>query len=232
MNLKFWQNADSFRLMTKGKDYSVKIIDAVLSMNCIKVDPDVILGHNEGLKIKPALYPYVQSDMKRFEIAAGQFSYSVEDVYRGKVPSKLFIGFVSAEGYSGSFVRNPFDFAHYNLSQLSFFVDGKCTPKCPFSPNYDNDDFAECYLSMFTTTGLYGQMMGNDISMDEYKHGYAIYGIDVDNQQQRNILAQKKTGHTRLEVKFAKPLPESVIMVVYAKFHNTLQIDIARNIIV
>ena len=37
-------------------------------------------------------------------------------------------------------------------------------------------------------------------------------------------------GHTRLEVKFAQPLPEAVTLIAYANFPGLMEIDETRNV--
>lgn len=41
----------------------------------------------------------------------------------------------------------------------------------------------------------------------------------------------RRKGHTRLEIKFSKPLPESVVLIFYATFPGLLEIDSGRNVI-
>ena len=40
-----------------------------------------------------------------------------------------------------------------------------------------------------------------------------------------------KTGNLRLEIKFAKPLPHTVNVVVLAEFQNLMQMDMTRSVV-
>ena len=82
INFKLWQNPDSFRLMSAkdNADYKLEITDAVLKMCAIDVEPQVLTGHAEALKIKPAIYEFMQSDMKFFSIGKGQFSFTFDNL--------------------------------------------------------------------------------------------------------------------------------------------------------
>ena len=48
--------------------------------------------------------------------------------------------------------------------------------------------------------------------------------------QETNDTSTLKNRHTRLELKFAHALPESVTLVLYAKIPSQLQIDQASNV--
>ena len=68
--------------------------------------PAMILAHNESLKMGPALYPFWRSDIKSFSVAAGSLTFMTDNIYHGKVPSKLIIGMLSNAAYSGDFSKN------------------------------------------------------------------------------------------------------------------------------
>ena len=71
----------------------------------VGLNPSVILAHNETLKLGPALYPFWRNDIKSFSVAAGSQSFMTDNIFHGKVPSKLIIGMVSNSAYSGDFSK-------------------------------------------------------------------------------------------------------------------------------
>ena len=147
INFKFFQSTDPFRLLRNGtKAYKLKITDAILKVCHISLDPKMIVAHNEALKISTALYPFWRSDIKSFTVAAGSLSFMTDNVYHGKIPSKLIIALVSNSAYSGSYDKNPFFFNHMNLNYLEVTVDGQSVPNRALSPNFEAGDFISSYL--------------------------------------------------------------------------------------
>ena len=59
------------------------------------------------------------------------------------VPSKLIIGMVDAEAYSGHFQKNLLQFKPFNIESVGFYVNGEPTPKCPYQFNIDKNQFIE-----------------------------------------------------------------------------------------
>ncbi|OOY33738.1 hypothetical protein BOV88_13675, partial [Solemya velum gill symbiont] len=54
IHLKLWQSRDVFRLMAKDESaqYKLKIEDAILKVATVKVDPGIIVAHEDALKKK------------------------------------------------------------------------------------------------------------------------------------------------------------------------------------
>ena len=64
INFKFWPSRDSFCLMSgDNKRYRVEVTEAVLKVCYVKLNPAVLLAHNETLQKQEALYPYKKSDV-------------------------------------------------------------------------------------------------------------------------------------------------------------------------
>ena len=89
-----------------------------------------------GVKEKAALYPFMRSDIRIFNIPSGTHAWTVDNVFQDSVPSKLVVGLVSGAGYSGSYQKNPFNFDHVKLTYLDFLVQGQSKSGPPFQPDY------------------------------------------------------------------------------------------------
>ncbi len=232
LGIKLWPQKPTFSLMSAdaGADYHIKIVDAMLKVCLIKVSPGVVIGHNEALEKMPASYPFTRSDVRSFTVAAGQYEVKIEDIFQGILPSRLILGLVSAQAYSGSFTKNPFNFQAFNCSSVALYIDGKSVPGSPLSLNYNQGDYVEGYLSLFTGTGKHMRNTGNYVSREDYDKGYAIYILDVEGKEGDTKHSYLKRGHTRLELRFSRALPEAISVVVYGTYPGTLQIDKSRDI--
>ena len=209
INFKFWPSKDSFCLMSgDNKRYRVEVTEAVLKVCYVKLNPAVLLAHNDTLQKQDALYPYRKSDVKCFGVPQGQYSVSIDDIFQGEIPDRLVVSLVASEVYSGSLERNPFYFAHYDCNFIALYVDGRSVPSVPYEPNYESKQF----VSSFRSLGLDNNPF-NFISKDDYNAGYTIYAFHISPYVDQNCLPLLRKGHTRLEIKFAKPLPEAVTVV-------------------
>ena len=234
INFRLWPHVEAFRLMSaeENADYHVDIVDACLKVCCVKVAPSVQLAHAEVLKKHPALYPFNRSVVKTYSVPKGFFDLCIDDIFQGEVPSKLVIGLVSSEAYSGNFTKNPFNFKNYNCTFLGFYLNGQSVPHKPFKLDYTNENYVEGYVSLFTGFDSYLANSGIDISRSEYSSGYCLYVFDVRaNSTEDAQLPLILKGHTRLEFKFGAALPENCTIVMYATFPDLMKVDLARNVI-
>ena len=108
-------------------------------------------------------------------------------------------------------------------SSVGFYVDGQSYPSQPLCPNYEAKQYIDSYRTLTT--------FRKDVNIDRYDYteGYCLYVLEVDPYYSFNI---KRKGHCRLEMKFAKPLPESVTLILYATFPEILHIDASRSVYV
>ena len=229
INFKFFQSTDPFRLLRNGtKAYKLKITDAILKVCHISLDPKMIVAHNEALKISTALYPFWRSDIKSFTVAAGSLSFMTDNIYHGKIPSKLIIALVSNSAYSGSYDKNPFFFNHMNLNYLEVTVDGQSVPNRALSPNFEAGDFVSSYLSLLDNE--YNKKKGLVINLLEYDKGYTLFLFDVQSYLSGKIMSKSMKGHLKVGMRFSKALAETINVLVYGKFPEILTIDHTRNV--
>ena len=149
INFKFWPSRDSFCLMSgDDKRYRVEVTEAVLKVSYIKLNPAVLLAHNETLQKQDALYPYRKSDVKCFGVPQGQYSASIDDIFQGEILDQLVVSLVASEAFSGSVKRNPFCFGHYDCNFIALYVDGRSVPSVPHEPNFEGKQFVSSFRSL------------------------------------------------------------------------------------
>ena len=126
---------------------------------------------------------------------------------------------MSSVAYSRDYGKSPLHFQPYNCGSVGLYIDGQSYPAQPLQPNYGADQFVDCYR----TLALFRKDINT--SRDDYKKGYCLYVLDVDPYYS---FSTKRKGHCRLELKFAKPLPESATLIMYATFPEILHINQTR----
>ena len=231
--IKLWPSSDRFRLTAKDKspdekaDYKFVVTDATLMLCEVSVNPEIMLGHDKALDRNNALYPYVRSEIKTYTVAKEFRDFRIDNLWNGRIPSTVIMGIVAGEAYSGSYYRNPYNFHHYDLNSAAFYVNNIPVPEKPFTPQYGDKSegvYSTPYLALFGDK--VGENFGNYIQLTDYPRGYALYRFEVGEDE-----TAVKAGNTRMEISFAKPLPEVVTVVVYARFPSLLRVDKSRNIL-
>ena len=227
LNIKLTQADNAFRLMSSGKiPYKVDIVDAVLKLCQVHLNPGILIAQSEALQKVPALYPVRESDVKTFNIERGSYDWRIEDTYRGRIPNDLVIALCTNEAYSGSYGKNPFNFQHFNLNYLEVTVNGIPTPCEPLKPNFKEGDYTSCYTTLFD----WAKKSRGLIERKDYPEGYCIYRIALQNHTSEGLHSTVGSGNLRIALKFSEPVKENVTVILYAKFSRVVTINDSRNI--
>ena len=212
--------SDAFCLMVDGDaKYKVHLMDATLKVCCNKISSGTLAAHAKMLETKNALYPYTHSTVKVYNIPKGSYTWTMDDLFQDKIPSKVVIGMVPEQAYSGSTSRNPFNFQNWDVNYISFLVNGHSRPGQPFQPDYDNNMYMTPYVAMAKKY----RDDGTRVKHFEFASGYCLYVFQVEDNT--SII---KKGNTRVVLKMSKPLPESVSIIVYGHFPGMMEIDKTR----
>jgi hypothetical protein len=233
MRVRLFPSQNAFRLMTdSGNHYQVKIADIYLRVQKITVSPEVILAHNETLESKPAIYPYYKSDLKTFTIPKGQYSHSIDDLFSGKIPSKLYVWFVSAAAFNGDYSRNPFNYQHYGIRTAGFYVDGQSVPNQPLQLDFTHRDVVTGYTALLDTASKSHPNSEFDIDIKRFTDGYTILAFNLESTTTDSLYywVRPTIAHSRLELRFSAPLPEAVNVIMLGVYPQILYIDKARNV--
>ena len=76
--------------------------------------------------------------------------------------------------YNGSYKKNPFNFQHYNLTQIRISVNGEEVPFKPLKLNFDGKLFVTAYNTLFLGTGKLHGNSRSIIKREDYSEGYMI----------------------------------------------------------
>jgi hypothetical protein len=65
-----------------------------------------------------------------------------------------------------------------------------------------------------------------------FTKGFYVLGVDQtpDREAQEEHISLPRQGNVRIEVRFKKPLPETVTCILYAEFPGHGEIDNSRNV--
>lgn len=231
--LKFIRAKDEFCLMTAGNvHYRAKIVSASVFIKKVSVAPGVRLAHSRALQHTNAKYAIDRVCLKTYSIPAGTRVCNQDNLFMGQIPKFIIVGFVDNEGYTGSYMRNPFNFEHYDTEFISLYADGQPFPAKPFQPLFQRDQFTREYYQLIQTTGRHLKDRSLAISREDYAQGYTLFcfNLEADEGRSGNV-SLIKTGNVRLEVRFRVPLPRTVNLICYSVFDSVIEISNRRQVL-
>jgi hypothetical protein len=228
---------NAFRLISGNKDpnYKVVITDATLLITHAVPASQVLVAHQEVLKSNTmAKYFYVEQSLRKFVIPQGNTSFFAENAFNGVCPDKIVMAFVSAVACGGSYNTNPFNFKHYDLNFVNISVEGIPAPRGACKIDIGKGEFGpyfeELFRGILPANGEEGQF-GNGISQEAFANGTSLIITDLALQsKQGNFFPLKRESSVRMELSFAKPLPETVILLALIYTPNMFQIDFSRKV--
>jgi hypothetical protein len=231
--IKLTRSKDAFCLMASGDQaFKVKIMSAALFVRKVKISPSVYLAHAKTLETGLAKYPIRRVICKTFTIPSGYLDISQEKLFSGQLPSRLIIGCVDNRAYNGDLARNPFNFQHFSVREISVFLDGQQHGIKPLTQDYGSGQYVPAFMSLFSGTGKDNRDEGNDISRLDFANGYTLYAFDLSPDLADNDhFNLSRQGTVRVDMKFATALEHTVTVIAYAEFENIIEIDRNRNVV-
>ncbi|XP_066478493.1 uncharacterized protein F54H12.2-like [Tiliqua scincoides] len=234
VKIKLTRSKDAFCLMSddRGVHYKLQILTASLFVKKVRVAPGVLLGHAEALLTATAKYPVDRVSMKIFSIAAGSRISNQENLFLGQLLKLVVVGLVDNDSFSGAYDKNPFNFKHYDINFFAIYQSGHQIPAKPFQPRFDEGNCVREYMSLVHASGKHMKDKALLINREDYARGYTLFGFDLSPDQEcGSHYSLINTGNLRAEIRFARPLPQTVNMIVYGVFDKIIEINHRRSVL-
>ena len=214
----------------EGVKYKLVLEAATLCVRKVKLTPNKQLQFERTIARSPARIPINYIHMKTCSIAAGLTSYAQDSLFAGSLPNLIILGLLDNAAFSGQYSKNPYNFKNYDLRTLVLNMNGRQIPTRPLAPNFKRGFYLECYETLFNALGAHYSDWDNGVTLDLYANGCTLYVFNLgsDDCVHNDGLV---TGNIDVNMRFGTPLPETVTMVLYAQFSNTIRIDQHRNVL-
>ena len=235
IKLRLTRSKDKFAIVspTDNTVFRVKLDSVKMMIRKVQVNSVIQAAHAKALEMGTAKYPITRGECKTYTVSSGTRSHAEENLYSGQIPKRIVIGFVRNSGINGTYQTNPFQFEHFDMDHIALNVGGTSVPGKALQPDFETGDYMNCYMTLFSGMGSVYQDEGNHIDREEYKKGYTLICFDLspDLEEGGGYVNLRKTGTVSLEVHFKKELTETVNIVVYGEFENTIEIDQYRSVV-
>lgn len=191
----------------------------------------VLLGHAMALEKANAFYALSRVDVQGRTINMGVTSDKFENIVKGPLPQRIIIGMVESEAYNGSLSRNPFNYQHFNIQELSVSIDGENSPYQPLTFNYNDNNNLQFIRGYYSLVGLESGVQ-NSIRPIDYMNGYNLFGFNLspDGCVNTDHFNLEKSGNLRINFKFSSPLEKAITVILYLEYENYFEITKLRNI--
>ena len=213
----------------------IEILEASLFVKKVRPAPFILSAHANALQTSTAKYSYRNTQIRTHTIAQGSSSCHIDNLTTSAIPTRIILGFVTDQSFNGSYKNSPTLFQHHHLNYLSLHVDGDQIPSKPLQPDFQEGHYLRSYYTLFTATDKAMNDSGNAISRKDYvDKGFVLYAFDItqdssaDKDSHTNLIRQ---GVVRVEAKFAKALPQAVVLIAYIEKDGLLEIGRDRNIL-
>ena len=229
LHFKLDMNSPMFLFETDSPDLKLEIIDLNLMVQRLVLNPKSIQGIKQKHQRTEMVIPLSSSYCRAIPIAGGTLDISLEDVCRGKMPKSIYFAMVENTAYNGTFTSNPYDFKPFNLNFLAAYIDGAQFPSIAYQPNFEKKHCMREFM------GLARAIRQNDtdslakISYEQFIKS-PIFGIslqpDLDEGDAHNVMVNPaREGILRMQLRFAKPLEESITAIILMDFDSEIRVD-------
>jgi len=150
------------------------------------------------------------------------------------LPRRAFVTFVNHNAFNGSYTLNPFNYQHFNLNYLAFYLNGIQYPEKAYTPDFTNGLYIREYLSLFEATNQEETDSCINIDRENFAKGNAIFAINFAPDHSSGCCATGyanpiKFGSLRLQLRFKEALQEAITVLVYLEYDSILEINQERN---
>jgi len=219
---------------TVTENYEMDIKDAKIYVPYVHVSDKTIEDIEKTLLTKPVLYPIQRIHTKSFPIDTKTTSVTIEEISRGQMPKTIVIGVMTAKRKSGALKLNPFNFdgaaAEFNITKMELNVDGMPYAKRALTPDFKKDDYGKSYMNFYESLNFTQDGTNTPaIPIADYKNGYCLFPFNLNPGCCSDPGVFKKDGLLSLDIEFEKAPTETLQVIVWGVYDNTISINKDRH---
>ena len=125
------------RIAGADPTFKIWIENVILRVRKVRLSDSIFLTHAKALEYGNAKYPIQRVECKTFSVTAQSLDITQKNVFLGQIPIRIVIGCVENDAFNGKYIKNPFNFKHYNFNRIVVQVDGQEQLVKPIECNFD-----------------------------------------------------------------------------------------------
>jgi len=198
-----------------NRSFALVIPEAFLQIRMVRPRESLRLAVEEAMEHNLVKYPMKQCEMRFFTFSGTSNTISEPNLFSGHLPTRVAIGLVDTDAMDGHWQKSPFNFKHFNVTDVDFKVNGKSVPNDPIKIDMTHNDYVLPYTMLYKNTG---GLFNNEalIDYEQYKHGHFLYVFDLteDGDHDLDHFHQPKTGVISVDFRTSAPPNHSIAMIV------------------
>lgn len=218
---------NSCLLAKPDKEYKIRVLEAKLHANRVKLYDDVQKKYDNRLNTAGFLYPMSTPITKTKTVSSGDQNVD-HTFFTGKLPERIYIWQISQRAYNGEIDKNQFNFLPFEINKIQVFKNGRSVPSGQGLMNMQQQLYLNAYL---TTAESINSPETFKIPFDTYVNGYFLVVIDISSDfsagcDYDNI---EEYGTLRVVIDYKDPLKEPITLFCMGEIQEILKIDGNRN---
>jgi hypothetical protein len=214
---------------TACSGYDMVIEECLLKIRRVNISQSVMLAHAMALEKTTAKYPIKRVEVKNIQVPVNSPKFAIQNLARGVMPTRVVVGLVDNVAFAGSFDKNPFNFHHYKMKELTLKVSSRALPySTALTFDFENNQYREGYQTLFKNI----KESPNDILYEDFKNGYALFAFDLTpdlcSSDHYSLL---KDGQLDLDITIGEFSTNALILIAYMEYDNIIEITKDRNIL-
>lgn len=220
------ENPNFFILEKSTQTSILKIVEAQVGIKMFTINPSILLDHHQMLSKVPMTYGFRKTEIKSYVVSPNVHQAILDNCYVGRIPSSIVIGIVPNLHYNGSREKNPYNFNHHNVSNITVYLNG--VSMSSISTDYSNNQYSNAYHQLFEGTGKLYSNNSNSISYKNFKTGFCLLPF---NLSPTSALEQETCGNPplegvlKIEIKFGTVPGNALTVLLWAEFDAVMQIN-------
>lgn len=213
VKLKIYRSPVSFALLAKdaSTNFKINIEDIYVLARKVRVNPAVLYGHSTILEKRNALYPYTKVECRSQSVATGSASFNWDNLFQGRKPEKVIVGFVKSKALNGDYTTNPYNFENCGISHIALYADGLPVGGNPLKMDFtvaDGTAIMRAYTNLLMCSGKWRHNEGNALDTKHFISGSTLFAfqLEPDFSHHGEHMSLVKNGNVRLEVQFSSGL--------------------------
>ena len=168
-----------------------------------------------------------RSLIKTFRVQSGTSDLTIFNALsRHQLPEQIIIGVVEQTAYSGNIAKNPFNFQHLDMSEVSLVVNGIHEPSEPYKISVVDGNYSNLYADFLLNTGIANEDRDFGLSEADYLGGNFLIVFDRSKEKCNRFHRHKSdSGSIDINMRTKTDLQNVVTVIVYATYSSEIIID-------
>jgi hypothetical protein len=233
------ENPQFYFMSDNGSTFNFRLGSIVFFVRKAKLIADYVVGIEQMLKQRAEGIMYPLKDCRVFtKTYSGYGAEIIEDnLFHGVLPSRVIVGLVSNEAYKGAWEENPFNFQHFDLTEIGFTLNGVSHPLPMIPMNFASGDTHRIYHHMLDAIQGANPNPGQAavaLSKHEFDNGFTLFNFDMSSDQYGGLNHQSlfnKPANLRLQLRFRQGNATNLItLVVYYELNSRMFVNGSRQV--